>query len=124
MKPFNKFSKLQEDISSLKYSGDDNAFALALMSEIDDQIGSIATEIERDTRPNKNSGAKLGVSQLMLDKERTKYASLANAIIDKSPELERGKVSSGRKAKDYAFKHIDMDKYIYVNVRPSGKSAS
>ena len=34
---------------------------------------SIATEIERDTRPNKNSGAKLGISQLMLDKERTKY---------------------------------------------------
>ena len=94
MKSFQKFRKLQEDIESLKYAGDDNSFALALMSEIDDQIGSIATEIERDSRPNKNSGAKLGISQLMLDKERTKYSALANEIIDKHPDLERANVGS------------------------------
>ena len=124
MKSFQKFRKLQEDIESLKYAGDDNSFALALMSEIDDQIGSIATEIERDSRPNKNSGTKLGISQLMLDKERTKYSALANEIIDKHPDLERANVGSARKGKDYAFKHVDMEKYVYVNVRPMGKRSS
>ena len=115
---------LKEDLDELTYNGNDNAFAIAILSEIDDQIGSINTEVEIDVRPGKQNSKKLGVSQLMLDKDRGKFAALAYQIIDKHPDLERAVVPPGRKEKDYAFKHKDMEKYIYVNARPMGKRSS
>lgn len=121
MLAFNKFRKLTEDISTLKYNGDDAEFALKIISEIDDAIGSINTEIEIDTRAGKSSGVKLGISQVMPDVSRTKFAALAKSIIDKHPDLERKKETVGREEKDYVFKHIDMEKYVYVNCRPDGK---
>ena len=124
MLKFSTFKKLNEDISALKYAGDDAEFAIKLISEIDDQIGSIDSEIELDGRSGKNSGAKLGISQLMIDNQRGKFSSLANSIIDKSPELERKNTAPGREEKDYAFKHVDMTKYIYVNLRPTGKRSA
>ena len=127
-----RFSKLDfdfmtfmaEDLDNLEYKGNDEAFALSLLSDIDDQIGSINTEIEIDKRPNKSSGKKLGVSQVMSDKDRTKFASLANEIIDSHPDLERAPVPPARKEKDYAVKFKDMDRYIYVNCRPDGKRSA
>ena len=41
--------------------------------------------------------------------------------IEVNSQLERIKVSSGRKGKDYAFKYKDMDRYVYINCRPLGK---
>lgn len=117
-------SYIKEDLDELIYNGNDNAFALALVSEIDDQISAINTEVEIDVRPNKQTGKKIGISQLMLDKDRNKFAGLANQIIDEHPSLERATVPPGRKEKDYAFKHKDMEKYIYINCRPMGKRSS
>lgn len=126
MKKFKRFisEAILEDLSKLSYSGDDETFALGLIADIDDQISSIATEIEIDKRPNRSSGAKLGISQLMEDKDREKFAALANDIIDSHPDLERGPVPAARKGKDYAIRYKDMDRYIYVNCRPSGKRSA
>lgn len=117
---------IPEDLQNLQYNGNDNAFVLSVLSDIDDQIGSINSEIEIDVRPSKQSGAKLGISQLMLDKDRVKFSALARDIIDKTPDLElrMDKVPGARKEKDYAFKHKDMKKYVYVNVRPKGGRGS
>jgi len=120
MRSFKTF--LPEDLDDLQYSGSDTAFALSVLSKIDDEIGSINTEIEIDVRPGKNSGKKLGVSQRAPDKDREKFASLARDIIDAHPDLElmMDKVSASRKEKDYAFGHKDLEKYVYVNLRPLG----
>jgi hypothetical protein len=120
MRGFKTF--LPEDLSNLEYTGNDNAFALKVLSDIDDAIGSINTEIEIDVRPNKQSGARLGISQAMPEKQREKFAGLAKDIIEKTDglTLRMDKVPSDRKEKDYAFEHSDMSKYIYVNCRPDG----
>ena len=115
---------IKEDLNNLQWNGDEKAFALSLLSDIDDKIGSINTEIEIDPRPQKQSGKKLGVSQLMLDADRDKYAPLVADIVKKHPELELGPVGNARKGKDYAIKYKDMEKYIYVNVRPMGKRSA
>ena len=121
---FDFMTFVSEDLDNLEYKGDDENFALGILADIDDQIGSIKTEIEVDTRPGKSNSKKLAISQVMPDKDRTRFAALANEIIDKHPDLERGPVPSGRKEKDYAIKHKDMDRYIYVNCRPDGKRSS
>jgi len=113
-----------EDLANLEFKGNEEAFTLDLLSDIDNQIGSIQTEIEIDKRPGKSTGKKLAVSQVMPDKDRTKFAALANEIIDKHPDLERGPVPPARKEKDYAIKYKNMDRYIYVNCRPDGKRSA
>lgn len=100
---------------------DENRLALEITTEIDNAIGSIPTEISIDDRPKKSNSAKLGISQLMADKDRTKYAPLANDFISSHPDLENVSVPPARREKDYAFKHKDMDRIVYVNVRPDGK---
>lgn len=126
MKTFRRFisDAILEDLSNLKYLGDDETFALGLIADIDDQISSIATEIELDNRTSRTTGKKLGISQIMDDKDRDKFAALANEIIDSHPDLERASVPSSRKEKDYAVRYKDMERYIYVNSRPSGKRSA
>tara|TARA_B100000941_G_scaffold47180_2_gene29501 strand:+ start:255 stop:1700 length:1446 start_codon:yes stop_codon:yes gene_type:complete len=114
----------KEDLENLQWNGDEKSFTISILSDIDDKISSINTEIEIDPRSNKQTSKKLGVSQLMLDKDRTKYAPLVYEIIKSNPDLEPIKVGSSRQGKDYAFKYKEMDKYIYVNVRPMGKRSS
>ena len=63
MRGFKTF--IPEDLQNLQYTGNDNAFVLGVLSDIDDAISSVKTEIEIDVRPNKQSGAKLGISQMM-----------------------------------------------------------
>ena len=122
MHRFKQFSIIKEDLDKLNYNkANENAFVLGLLGDIDDKIGSVQTEISLDTRSNKTNSKKLGISQLMADKDRNKYAGLAIEVIEKHPDLERIKVSSGRKGKDYAFKYKDMDRYVYINCRPLGK---
>ena len=84
--------QVREDLNNLQFSGNQKKFALDLLSDIDDAIGSINSEIEYDTRPNKQTGARLSISQLIDDKSREKFTSLANQLIDNHPELSRGKV--------------------------------
>ena len=116
--------EIREDLQNLNFSGNEKKFALELLSDIDDQIGSIDSTIEYDTRPKKQTGKRLAISQLIDDKDREKFTALANKIIDDHPALNRGAVPGSRKEKDYAIVFKDLDKTIYVNVRPTGKRSS
>jgi hypothetical protein len=116
--------EIREDLQNLNFSGNEKKFALELLSDIDDQIGSIDSTIEYDTRPKKQTGKRLAISQLIDDKDREKFTALANKIIDDHPSLSRGQVPGSRKEKDYAIEFEDLDKTIYVNVRPTGKRSS
>jgi hypothetical protein len=117
---------MKHDINhnNLIYSGDDEAFALGIVSDISNRIGLIPTEIALDKRTDRTNGKKIGLFQLMNANYREKFASLANDIIDSHPELERVSVPHARKEKDYALKHKDMDRVIYINSRPSGKRSA
>ena len=122
MQRFKQFKTLLEDLDNLVYNeANEKGFILGLLGDLDDKIGSVNTEIALDTRSGKTNSSKLGVSQLMLDKDRSKFAGLAIEIIEKHPDLERVKVSSARRGKDYAFKYKEMSRYVYVNCRPLGK---
>jgi len=123
MRSFKTF--LPEDLDNLQYSeSTEKAFVLGLLADIDDKISTVDTEIAEDLRSGKTNSSKLGISQLMLDKDREKYAGLAIEIIENHPDLERIKVAPARRGKDYAFKYKDMDRYVYVNCRPTGKRSA
>jgi hypothetical protein len=119
MKSFRNF--LTESLDDIEYDGDENAFALKVVAEIDDQISSIDSEIRIDLRPAATNGTKLGISQFMENSKRPRYAATARDIIAAHPDFELMKVPHDRKEKDYAFKHKDMKRYVYVNLRPTGK---
>ena len=124
MRRFKQWSDsiLVEDLNNLQYNeANEKGFVLGLLSDIDDSILSIATEIALDNRTGYSNGSKLGISQMLDGDARGKFSSLALEIIDKHPDLERKKLPAGRIGKDYAFKHVDMKRYIYVNCRPNGK---
>ena len=100
---------------------DEHQFAIELVSEIDDAIGSINGEISKDLRNGKTNSKKLGIQIEMKDSKRIAFASMANEIISKDSLLEPVKPASDRVKKDFAFKHKDMMKYVYVQTRPDGK---
>lgn len=114
-----KNSFMTEELSALSTT-DDNLNAVKLVQAIDDAISSIDTEVELDLRQGKSNSKKIGISQLMDDKSRRKFAELAKEVIDKDPNLELIKISGARAEKDYYFKHKDMDRAVYVNARPKG----
>ena len=61
-KSVNHLEKVQE---ALEYKeGNDEQFAVDLVSEIDDNIGSIDGEISKDTRPGKTNSKRIGVQIL------------------------------------------------------------
>ena len=124
MQKFKSFyPNIIEDINTLKYTGsNEKPFVLAILEDIDNQIGGIKTTIEIDTRKGKFSGKKVGISLQCADKDREKLANLARTIISETDDLElqMDNVPGARKEKDFAFKHKDMEKYVYVNVRPMG----
>ena len=53
----------------------------------------------------------------MPNDDRPKYSELALQIIEDHPDMESVKVSPAR-IERITFKHKDMKKCIYVNVRP------
>lgn len=124
MRNFKSFyPNIIEDINTLKYTGsNENPFTLAILEDIDNQIGGINAKLEIDKRKSKFSGKKLGISAAMPDKDRDKYANLARVIISETEDLTlmMDNVPGSRKEKDFAFKHKDMEKYVYVNCRPEG----
>lgn len=118
-----KNSFMMEELSALSTT-DDNLNAVKLVQAIDDAISSIDTEVELDLRSGKSNSKKIGISQLAEDKKRTLFAGLAREVVDKDPNLNLIKISGARAEKDYYFKHKDMEKAIYVNVRPTGGRSS
>ncbi len=128
MRNFKSFyPNILEDINTLRYTGsNEKPFTLAILEDIDKQIGSIKVTLEIDPRAAKQSGKKLGISSTCEDKSREKFANLARLIISETDDLElkMDKVPGDRKEKDFAFQHKDMEKYVYVNMRPDGGRGS
>ena len=119
-KPIEKVSDFLSEALEYK-SGNDEQFAVDLVAEIDDNIGSIDGEISKDSRPGKNTGKRIGVQIVLPDSKRIAFTSMANEVISKDSDLELKKPSSTRAKKDFLFKHKDMEKDIYVQTRPDGK---
>ena len=112
MRNFKSFyPNIIEDINTLKYTGsNENPFTLAILEDIDNQIGGINAKLEIDKRKSKFSGKKLGISAAMPDKDRDKYANLARVIISETEDLTlmMDNVPGSRKEKDFAFKHKEF----------------
>ena len=120
VEPITKVSDFLSE--ALEYKGGSvEQFAVDLVAEIDDNIGSIDGEISKDSRPNKNTGKRIGVQIVLPDNKRIAFTSMANEVIGKDPDLELKKPSTTRAKKDFLFKHKDMEKDIYVQTRPDGK---
>ena len=114
--------KIQTLVEALEYKGgNDEQFAVDLVAEIDDNIGSIDGEISKDSRPGKNTGKRIGVQIILPDSKRIAFTSMANEVVSKDSDLELKKPSTTRAKKDFIFRHKDMKKDIYVQTRPDGK---
>ncbi len=106
------------------FGGDEESFAIDVLSKIDDGISTIDSAIELDNRPSKTNSKKLGLFAIMPGDKRVKWATLARQIIADTEELEEGpNPPADRIDKDITIKHKDMSKYIYVNCRPDGKAS-
>ena len=118
----NKLQPIDKLSEALEYKGgDDEQFAVNLVSEIDDNIGSIDGEISKDERDKKSTGKRIGIQIVMPADKRIAFVAMANEIISKDGDLESKKPPSTRIKKDFLFKHKDMKKDIYVQTRPDGK---
>ena len=107
---------------SIEYDNSDmNLFAVKVADDIDNQIGSVNAEISKDDRSGKSNSKKIGVQAVLPANKRIAFTGYANDIIKSDEDLEQVKVASGRMQKDFAFRHKDIDKYVYVNTRPDGK---
>ena len=119
-KSVNHLEKIQEALD-YKEGQDDAQFAVDLVAEIDDNIGSIDGEISKDARPGKNTGKRIGVQIVLPDDKRISFTTKANEVIGSDKDLEKKSPSSTRARKDFMFRHKDMNKDIYVQTRPDGK---
>ena len=111
-------------IEALEYKGQKaHKFAVDLVAQIDDQIGSINGEVSKDVRKGKTTSNRLGVQIILSAAKRIAFTSLANAAIkqDKDLEFDRSSPSKSRAKKDFAFRHKDIKETIYVVTRPDGK---
>lgn len=111
-----------EMVESLEYSGsDEGEFAVDVVANIDQQIGSISGEVALDQRSGKTNSKKIGVQIILKPNERVKFTTLANDIIGTDTDLSPEKPTTSRATKDFAFKHKDIDRKIYVTTRPDTK---
>ena len=99
-KPIEKVSDFLSEALEYK-SGNDEQFAVDLVAEIDDNIGSIDGEISKDSRPGKNTGKRIGVQIVLPDSKRIAFTSMANEVINKDTDLELKKPSTTRAKKDF-----------------------
>ena len=90
--------------------------AIELAEFIDTKVASIdaQTTFKND---NKN---RITLIQVVNDKDRIKFSSLANEIISSEEGFEPITITSARSEKDYHFKHSDISRSIYVLLKPSG----
>jgi len=111
-----------EMVESLEYSGsDEGEFAVDVVADIDQQIGSISGEVALDQRSGKTNSKKIGVQIILKPNERVKFTTLANDIIGSDEDLTIESPTTSRATKDFAFKHKDIDRKIYVTTRPDTK---
>ena len=90
--------------------------AIELAELMDAKVASIdaQTTLKGD---NKN---RITIIQVVDDKDRIKFAALAKEIIDAEDKFEQIAITSARSEKDYHFKHPDVSRSIYVQLKPSG----
>ena len=111
-----------EMVESLEYSGSDEIeFAVDVVADIDKQIGSISGEVSTDQRTGRTNSNKIGVQIILKANERVKFTTLANDIISSDEDLSIEKPTTSRATKDFAFKHKDIGRKIYVTTRPDSK---
>ena len=111
-----------EMVESLEYSGsDESEFVIDVVSDIDKQIGSINGEVSLDQRKGFTNSKKIGVQIILKANERVKFTTLANEIISGDSDLSIEKPTVSRSTKDFAFRHKDIDRKIYVTTRPDTK---
>ena len=115
--------KLESLEESIDYNNqDETEFGIDVVANIDKQIGSISGEVSSDDRKGKKTNSKkIGVQILLKSNERTKFVNIANDVIKSDPDLSVEEPTSSRSTKDFAFKHKDLDKKIYVTTRPDTK---
>ena len=111
-----------EMVESLEYDGaDEKDFAVDVVADIDKQIGSINGEVSLDQRSGRTNSKKIGVQIILKPNERVKFTTLSNDIIGSDEDLSLESPTSSRATKDFAFKHKDIDRKIYVTTRPDSK---
>jgi len=116
------FKKMLQRNEALEYNDiNEHDFAVKLVSEIDDKISSIDTKIDKDLRPAKTTGKRLGIQVILEDGKRRLFVEYASDIIKSDKDLELKKIAASRAAKDFIFSHKDLNKDIYVQTRPDGK---
>ena len=116
------FKKMLQRNEALEYdNSDEHDFAVKLVSEIDDKIGSIDSEIDKDLRSGKTTGKRLGIQVVLEDGKRRLFVEYASDIIKSDKDLELKKIAASRAAKDFIFSHKDLEKDIYVQTRPDGQ---
>ena len=90
--------------------------AIELAELMDAKVASIdAKTVYKED--NKN---KITITQVVDDKDRIKFAALAKEIIDAEDKFEQISITSARAEKDYHFRHPDVSRSIYVQLKPSG----
>jgi hypothetical protein len=90
--------------------------AIELAELIDTKVASVdaQTTLKED---NKN---RITLIQVVNDKDRIKFAALAKEVIDTEENFSNINISSSRSEKDYHFRHVDVDRSIYIQLKPSG----
>lgn len=99
---------------------DDIDFAIRLAETIDSKI----VEINAETQFVSSNSKRITISQLVDASKRDKFVNSANEEISNDEKLSLVSVPPSRVKKDYAFKHEDVEKTIYVATKPSGKNAA
>jgi hypothetical protein len=114
----NHLEKIQKQFQLLEEltPGAELQRAIELAELIDTKVASIDAKTQSKS-DNKN---RITLTQVVDDKDRIKFAALAKEIIDAEEKFENINITSSRAEKDYHFRHVDVNRSIYVQLKPSG----
>jgi hypothetical protein len=90
--------------------------AIELAELMDAKVASI----DAQTTYKEDNKNRITITQVVDDKDRIKFAALAKEIIEAEENFENVTVTSARSEKDYHFRHLDVSRSIYVQLKPSG----
>ena len=116
----NYVNKVQQLIVEELSPSEELQEAIKLVERIDSKISGIngETELKGD---NKN---RIQIIQVVPDKDRIKFCSLAREVIQSEEDFELIPITTARSEKDYHFRHKDFSRSIYVILKPSGARGS
>ena len=116
----NHLNRIQSLIAEELRPSEELQEAIKLVERIDSKISGIngETEVKDD---NKN---RIQIIQVVPDKDRIKFCSLAKEVIQSEEDFELIPITTARSEKDYHFKHKDFSRSIYVILKPSGARGS